>query len=510
VERSVQRIQEKVQENRTLLTIDEVEVINKHSFENTDSQAVHINGVYRWIDKIYEAQVYNYGDREMIEVLVPEPAAFLRYVARNKTKEGLTITPPIEPGYCLNGSFKPLSVETLRTDEYLTWVTLYNVQDITPPPPFIEVSSIAFHVDQTTADNDSGVAVSLSNSMLKVPKGYTAKKAYFTRPLSPFSINGEIAIGRNKIYFSDFGIMFFAASNLGMGIQPTTFNSNNEEERLEILLDDELDTVPIALSLLASSNFSTTIEIECERTKEECEAWKMSTFNAIINRYEDLKATYEESISNDESFGNVNIQGKNPVENQKIIRNELKRLSTSQMTGQTFDNFDAMQDRVYPEGYPQHDIDDAWLEGQYVRFVEQAFEWENMQYLFYPYFWGKKKDWPIVSQLDDTDPLYQDFLQAGYCRINIPVRPGFRNSINTFLSLGVLPWVNMNGPVVSPTDEDDDNNDPFLSISEEIKAQDGAIYSKSGGTVSHQVNDSDTVITGQNTNFEDDDYIERQ
>lgn len=503
VERSVQRIQEKVQEKRTLLTIDEVEVINKHSFENTGLEAIHINGVYRWVDKIYEAQLYNYGHREMIEVVIPEPAAFLRFVAKNKTKDGLSVSPPIEPGYCLNGIFKPLSVTTLRTDEYLTWVTLYNVQDITPPPPFIKISSIAFHIDQaTTGDNTAG-AISLSNSLLKVPKGYTAKKAYFTRPLSPVIARGEIAIGRNRIYFSDLGID--VAVTPSGNTKPVTF-SNNDEVRLEILLDDELDTVPIALSMLPPSYFSTTIEVECQVIKEELEAWKISTFNAIMNRYEELKATYEDSFSISETFGSVNIQGKNPIENQKIIRNELKRLAISQMTGQTFDTFNAMQDRVYPEGYPQHDIDEAYLEGQYVRFVEQAFEWENMQYLFYPYFWGKKNDWPMVSQLDDTDPLFKDFLQAGYSRINIPVRPGFKDSVNTFLSIGELPWDNMNGAVVSPIDNEDDNNDPFLSISEEMKAQDGAIYSKSGGTVSHQVNDSNNIVTGQSTNFEEDDF----
>ena len=30
-----------------------------------------------------------------------------------------------------------------------------------------------------------------------------------------------------------------------------------------------------------------------------------------------------------------------------------------------------------------------------VKFMEQAFEWEEMSYEFYPYYWGSKEDWPF-------------------------------------------------------------------------------------------------------------------
>ena len=166
------------------------------------------------------------------------------------------------------------------------------------------------------------------------------------------------------------------------------------------------------------------------------------------------------------------------------------------MTRQTFDEFDAMRDGVLPEGFPQQDVDEAWSEGQYVRFVEQAFEWENMQYLFYPYFWGKKKDWPVNSRLEDTDPLFKSFLQAGSCRINIPVRPGFEDAINTFLSTGKIPWDSSEGGTTVENENGEEESDIFLSIAEEMKAQQGAVYFKSNGTVSHVASDPESVLTG--------------
>lgn len=38
-------------------------------------------------------------------------------------------------------------------------------------------------------------------------------------------------------------------------------------------------------------------------------------------------------------------------------------------------------------------FDEAAGEGPYVRFFEQAFEWEHMTWLAYPYFRGRKSQW---------------------------------------------------------------------------------------------------------------------
>jgi len=39
----------------------------------------NISGIYRWVDKLYEAQVYNYGQRPMFQFIIPEPAALYIY-----------------------------------------------------------------------------------------------------------------------------------------------------------------------------------------------------------------------------------------------------------------------------------------------------------------------------------------------------------------------------------------------------------------------------------------------
>ena len=60
-------------------------------------------------------------------------------------------------------------------------------------------------------------------------------------------------------------------------------------------------------------------------------------------------------------------------------------------------------------------------QGPIIQFFEQAFEWEQMTYFFYPYFWGRKKNWPTTVNLSDPDPLFQQFLTAGAARVVVPV-----------------------------------------------------------------------------------------
>ena len=118
-ERARQRIQDVVRQRRTRLTIEELAVVNKHAFVNTDSDAKNITGIYRWLDKVYLGQVYNYGKREVIELMIPEPAAFTRYVATHAPKQGLTVPKPTEPGYCTptTGKFEPLERQHLTREQ---------------------------------------------------------------------------------------------------------------------------------------------------------------------------------------------------------------------------------------------------------------------------------------------------------------------------------------------------------------------------------------------------------
>ncbi|MBE7555550.1 MAG: hypothetical protein HS126_31255 [Anaerolineales bacterium] len=84
IERSLERVKEKIREERIRTIIRETEEKNLHSFINSDLQP-HKVGIYQFLDKVYEAQVFNYGKRQMFDLMIPEPASYLWYLNNNET-----------------------------------------------------------------------------------------------------------------------------------------------------------------------------------------------------------------------------------------------------------------------------------------------------------------------------------------------------------------------------------------------------------------------------------------
>jgi hypothetical protein len=75
----------------------------------------------------------------------------------------------------------------------------------------------------------------------------------------------------------------------------------------------------------------------------------------------------------------------------------------------------------------------ADAEAPIVRFYEDAFEWEHMNYFLYPYHWARRASWRMRTAAAAVDPGYQAFLQAGAARVIVPVTPGFEDKVAWFL-----------------------------------------------------------------------------
>ncbi len=99
------------------------------------------------------------------------------------------------------------------------------------------------------------------------------------------------------------------------------------------------------------------------------------------------------------------------------------------------------------------------MKGAYTRFFEQAFEWDNLSWVAYPYFWGRKSGWLDKVVIEDNDADFEAFLKAGFVRVQIPIRPGFVDAVDHFRLFGD-PWLGGSLPAIS--------DDTYLPIAEEI------------------------------------------
>lgn len=426
--RASSRVSERQRTEQIMRTLEIFKEKNEHGFDNklgTD----HVVGVYQWVDKVYEAQVFNYGKRMLFDVMLPEPGAFWLHANSTRPVAGSTLTRPTP---------YTLSPAMLSPANYATYVQRYQVAGIKPPPEAYVTLSKTF--DGTISHDDFGSTSKVTE--LLIPAGYRA-------------ISGH-AVATGSTWESDWLIV------VSIGRQTWTRNSSSYVNHY-FSLDNETDSIPLGLRTFHVATFYSSIEVNCQRTDRALEAWRLETHAAIQQAYLKMERDYQDELAALEVQAANNVQGRNPGENRRIERVEIKRLAISTLTAQHFDMFGAIS--YSSQGYPQPDLPEADAEGRYIRFFEQAFEWEQMMYLFYPYFWGRKAHWREQALLQDTDPQFAEFLRAGSARAVLPVRPGFEPAVAHFLDTGEI-WEGADPPTLtSPT---------YVSIVQEIKERDQA------------------------------------
>lgn len=492
--KAVNRVQTRSLTRRTTTTTDVVEETDVHAFENRTGNN-DITGIYRFVDKVYRAQVVNYGKRLMLEFLVPEPAAFLRHVAGSRPVTGVSRTEPEPPGYCLadGATFQPLQVTDIRPDSYQMWAAKYGAQDVTSPPPALTLATASRKSpdkmdtipDSSQGEGQENRKISSDVFAVTIPDGYQTQTA-------TVNVFGETQKGTHRIVVQ---VADKEATYIEPGQDPAGFD----------LSTNRASSVDVTLNTLAFHNWEVVAVVFCKLTAEKLQEWQLKTFNSIMTAYADLKSRFDEAVAEArlQARNDAAITGTNPAINRETEQTELKKGCVQLLTGQRFDLFDAVTGNAGPFGYPEVDLAEAEAEGAYIQVFEQSFEWNNMTYLFYPYFWGRKREWPVVSQLSDDDPLFTRFLRAGAARVQVPVRLGFENRVLTYLSTGEL-WAGAGALVNSDSDSADVLH---LSIVDELKSQQGDNNVDGPGTLS--VTKDKPEVVGSGTAFSSDDVNRR-
>jgi hypothetical protein len=423
--RASSKIFERHREERILKTIEVFEEVNKHGFDNKEGDGPVV-GQYQWVDKVYEAQVFNYGKRLLFDIMLPEPAAFLLHATSTQPKGGDDLVKP-SPLY--------LTPSQLTEFNYSYYIKQYSVIGVDPPPqPYMTTSKVV----EGTGEEKKGITKSLE---IPIPEGYQAIKATLMETGNYWGGGAvDVVIDKN-------GHRWDINANWAWSLP----------------LSNETGSIAMGIKTLSAEAFTVEIEVNCQRTDRALAAWRLKTFDSIVQAYQKQLRDYQEALAAREVEAANNIQGRNPLENERLVRAELKKGALTVLTAQQFDLFGAIG--FSSQGYPEPDLPEADAEGKYIRFFEQAFEWEQMMWFFYPYFWGRKDYWTKRALLQDVDPVFADFIRAGSARVVLAVRPGFENAVATFLTSGTI-WDGGDlPPVTSPL---------YVSIIDEIRERDHA------------------------------------
>lgn len=128
--------------------------------------------------------------------------------------------------------------------------------------------------------------------------------------------------------------------------------------------------------------------------------------------------------------------------------------------------FDAAGNLEYYDPSTQSIKEEYWkptlLHGELIKFLHQAVEWENINYILYPYFWTDEPRWDFKQFLFHSDYIHRSFLRAGAARVVLTIRPGFEKYFLSFMegSFG-------EGSLIKLLEKDEH---PYMSIADELEA----------------------------------------
>jgi hypothetical protein len=153
------------------------------------------------------------------------------------------------------------------------------------------------------------------------------------------------------------------------------------------------------------------------------------------------------------------LGGQDPLSLRKIEREEVMKNVLRWLFGPSFDfSPENLPANLYGPGGEitnKKQWSRVLAQGEIIKFLHHAIEWENMTYFLYPYFWSHPNRWELKKYMQHPDLMHRSFLKSGSARVVLTIRPGFEVDFVTFLEHG------------SFTDPPSDS--PYVTIAQEIE-----------------------------------------
>ena len=420
VERASSKVTTRERRETVTVLLSETEDTVAQSFSNNTSE--HVIGVYRHVDQVWRAQVYNYGRRLMLDLVVPEPSVNWRTSKMDGAIPDERLVPPptldIDPAeITVPGAGGTSPGSSKHSAHYTELAAKYGATDVPPPPDTLRFVHESLQLEVPDRGGNRANSTSQKTAELTIPEGYVGVEAearffaltYNNDAVAKLMINGreQVVTARTE------SIKFPIAKVSGM-------------MKYGMYLDEMQGGI---LSL----------KIKCEITAEAWAKWQMDVFAAIKRANDRAWEAHEAKKAQKQALTSLQQETMHPDAKHEVERNELKRATIAMLARNDHHDRQAIkQNTTIPQLLPTIDFPLADTEGAYARFFEEAFEWPEMTYLYYPYFWARQSEWYKLMHERDPDLLFEAFLKSGAARVNLAVRPGFEAAVLWFMATGEI------------------------------------------------------------------------
>jgi hypothetical protein len=472
VQRATKSVSQTVTTVQSQRTITDDRTYQDHKLENKGDKVTA--GMYRWLTEVHYAQLTRYPNRFTLEFEIPEPGAWLRWALENPP-DGNWDHP--DPGpFTMPESNAPITPDKIDIVSCAALSSRWRIRGIKQPPPDTLTLSLGISSNPSSA-TQVGLA---ADSTLSVPNGYAASSwtAQIVARVDPSAhvIADDDGDGVNAAYqeLTDIAVTVggSADSLKWAGKDDVTLDKSAVAKYLTGTAGEDLDprdgvttgNIPVMVYTYDKFvGFTCAVNVRCQLMPEAYSQWQQSTFDQIAAAYQALLDAHNlERATKLQQVGTQEDLAGPPALNQARALNELRRMIIGDLLGQPLTGYAEVDN--YPNGEPYVPDNDA-VDTETIQFFEQALEWENIVYICYPYYWGRRGDggslWAKNAVSASSDPVFDQFLNAGSARVVVPARPGFESLMLFYLYTGQI-W----GGGQPPAPDDPS----YLSVAQEIQA----------------------------------------
>ncbi len=508
VKKSIARVDSRMREERIRRTLTKVEHLTQHAINNKSGK--NRAGIYRWLDRIDTYQVFRYADRFLLEVQIPEPATYFRWRLDNPTKKNdAAVSQPPEFS---------VTPREITEKAYGNLALTYHASNLPPPPDAIIIRTAAMaDTNSKIPSNDPKVpdyaAPQLNKTIdITIDSGYEAVALHYSGTASPSRgywgvensnmdflkaanpiqgfhyIRVEITSGGKSVAYNSpgqiSGIGPFAVQLAGddetIGFD-ACIRSHLEYGHAFLPIDsDSVSLLPktgnikydppvrqslaVGIAAVGAAALDLSFKVECRRTAESFHQWQDTVYDLLLSAWKSWDQEWRDQELQKAASGLVGINATSPARNKEIIVEELKRQTIAWLLNNAnYGGVDAMGPAApdVTKDWQRYDIAKARAIAPLIQFMEQAFEWGNLTYTLYPFFWSRKEKWPELADYSGADPNIVAFARSGSARVVVPARPGFEFALLHWL-LYQEPF--MGEPLPVP-------GDPlYVSVAEEMQS----------------------------------------
>jgi hypothetical protein len=231
--------------------------------------------------------------------------------------------------------------------------------------------------------------------------------------------------------------------------------------------------------------------LEVAQDGEAWRAWQNTAWDAMRKGAEDLWRQQQQELQQRRDKLADDIANWDPLTLRRMEREEVMKTTLKWIFGPAFSltpsdvlslyggDLDGL-DRLDPSGLTPEQWASVLGFGEFIKFIHEAIEWENVLFFVYPYFWDSPRNHALKLFLKHPDDQHQQFLRGGAARVVLTVRPGFEESFTRLFETA-----DPNGNL--------DPHHPYLTIAQEIENYAATHYPGIPGAVNGHAPDPDAV-----------------